>query len=61
MDGIDTVLAVLLAAARDKPPIRRRAVIALSAFDDPAAEQAIQEALTDRDWQVRQIAEDLLA
>ncbi|HEY1738715.1 MAG TPA: hypothetical protein VGI86_08405 [Acidimicrobiia bacterium] len=61
VEGTAAALGVLLAAARDKPAIRRRAVIALSAFDDPAAERAIQDALTDRDWQVRQLAEDLLA
>ncbi|HEY3834757.1 MAG TPA: HEAT repeat domain-containing protein [Acidimicrobiia bacterium] len=59
--GTEAALTVVLAAARDKPAIRRRAVIALSAFDSPAAENGIREALTDRDWQVRQLAEDLLA
>ena len=29
-------------------------------FDDPKVENALKESLNDRDWQVRQIAEDLL-
>jgi HEAT repeat protein len=39
--------------------IRRRAVIALAAFDDPRVEDAWRRCLEDRDWQVRQAAEDL--
>ena len=54
--GLETVLA----ARKDKPAIRRRATIALAAFDDPKVENALKESLNDRDWQVRQIAEDLL-
>ncbi len=52
-------LAAVLAACDDKPAIRRRAVLALAAFDAPEADAAIERALTDRDWQVRQAAEDL--
>jgi HEAT repeat protein len=60
--GDDTGLPTILAAARgDKPAVRRRAVIALAPFDGPDVEAALQHALTDRDWQVRQAAEDLLA
>jgi len=51
---------VLLAALKDKVAVRRRAVIALSAFDDPRVEGAMRSCLGDRDWQVRQAAEDLL-
>lgn len=57
----------VLAATADKPAVRRRAVIALAAFcdpDDPRADEvraAITAALSDRDWQVRQAAEDLMA
>jgi HEAT repeat protein len=54
--SIDNVLDALA----DKPPIRRRAVVALAAFDDPRADVALQRCLTDRDWQVRQAAEDIL-
>jgi HEAT repeat protein len=53
-------LAAILAATADKPAIRRRAVLALAAFEGPEVDAALQLALTDRDWQVRQAAEDLL-
>lgn len=53
-------LAVILAALGDKPAVRRRAVIALAPFDGPEVEAALQRALSDRDWQVRQAAEDQL-
>jgi hypothetical protein len=35
-------------------------VLALAAFDGPEVEAALQAALADKDWQVRQAAEDLL-
>jgi HEAT repeat protein len=54
--AIDTVLVAL----EDKPAVRRRAVIALAAFDDPRVDAAWRRGLEDRDWQVRQAAEDLL-
>ena len=53
-------LAIVLAACDDKPAVRRRAVLALAAFDGPEVEARLRAALTDRDWQVRQAAEDLL-
>jgi HEAT repeat protein len=53
--------AVLDGAASDRPAVRRRAVVALAAFDGPEVEAALRHALTDRDWQVRQAAEDLLS
>ena len=53
--GLDAVLA----ATRDKPAVRRRAVLALAPFDGPEVDAAIERALTDRDWQVRQAAEDI--
>lgn len=52
-------LAAILAATRDKPAIRRRAVLALAPFDGPDVEAALEKARGDRDWQVRQAAEDL--
>ncbi len=52
--------AVLSAATSDRPAVRRRAVIALAAFEGPEVEGALRAALQDRDWQVRQAAEDLL-
>jgi HEAT repeat protein len=54
--GLDTVLA----ACGDVPTVRRRAVLALAPFEDPAVDAALARALEDRDWQVRQAAEDLL-
>ncbi len=54
--GLDAVLA----ATTDVATVRRRAVLALAAFDDSRAEEALSAALTDRDWQVRQAAEDLV-
>lgn len=53
--GLDAILA----ATTDKAPVRRRAVMALAPFDGPEVEAALQRARTDRDWQVRQAAEDL--
>ncbi|MEM9514572.1 MAG: HEAT repeat domain-containing protein [Actinomycetota bacterium] len=51
----------ILTACTDKPAVRRRAVLALAPFlDDPNARVAVDRALDDRDWQVRQAAEDLL-
>lgn len=54
-------LATVLAACNDKATVRRRAIIALAAFEGPEVEAALAEATSDRDWQVRQAAEDLLA
>jgi len=53
-------LAAVLAATTDKATVRRRAVIALAPFDGPEVDEALERARTDRDWQVRQAAEDLL-
>ena len=58
--GDERGLAAILAGCRDKPAIRRRAVLALAPFDGVEAEAALTAALEDRDWQVRQAAEDLL-
>lgn len=52
-------LPAILHACEDKPHVRRRAVLALAPFDDPRVDAAIDRALADRDWQVRQAAEDL--
>lgn len=53
-------LPTILAATKDKPAVRRRAVLALAPFDGPDVDAALRLALDDRDWQVRQAAEDLL-
>ena len=55
-DGLPAVLH----GCSDKPAIRRRAVLALAAFTGDDVEAALNRALEDTDWQVRQNAEDLL-
>lgn len=52
-------LAAVLKATSDKATVRRRAVIALAAFEGPEVDAALALARADRDWQVRQAAEDL--
>jgi HEAT repeat protein len=59
--GDDAGLPAVMAALGDKPAIRRRAAVALAAFEGPEVEAALRRCLDDRDWQVRQVAEDLLA
>lgn len=49
----------VIAACSDKAPIRRRAVVALSAFVGDDVDAALDTALNDHDWQVRQAAEDI--
>jgi HEAT repeat protein len=64
--GDDRGLEAILNATADRPAVRRRAVLALAPFVDPehprAADvrAALDRALADRDWQVRQAAEDLV-
>ncbi len=53
-------LPAILAGCVDKPAIRRRAVLALAPFEGPAVDAALAAVLEDRDWQVRQAAEDLV-
>lgn len=52
-------LPSILAGCNDKPAVRRRAVLALAPFSGPKVDAALHAALQDRDWQVRQAAEDL--
>ena len=54
-------LPAVLAATGDRATVRRRAVIALAPFSGPDVDAALARARTDRDWQVRQAAEDLLS
>jgi HEAT repeat protein len=54
--GKDAVLEAL----HDVPATRRRAVVALAAFDGDDVDDALRARLGDRDWQVRQAAEDVL-
>ena len=51
---------MVLAACDDKPAVRRRAVLALAAFEGEAVEARLRQALEDRDWQTRTAAEQLL-
>jgi len=57
--GDERGLPAILVACTDKPNVRRRAVLALAPFDGDEVDAALTRALEDRDWQVRQAAEDL--
>ncbi|MCU1492173.1 MAG: hypothetical protein JWM85_3578 [Acidimicrobiaceae bacterium] len=57
---LDEAKFAVLAALSDQPAVRRRAVVALAAFEGDDVEAALTERLADRDWQVRQAAEDVL-
>ena len=57
--GNRDALGSILKAVEDIATVRRRAVLALAPFDGPEVELAIAKALEDRDWQVRQAAEDI--
>jgi HEAT repeat protein len=59
--GDPAALPAVLAATGDRATVRRRAVIALAAFEGPEVDRALAAAREDRDWQVRQVAEDLLS
>jgi HEAT repeat protein len=59
--GDERGLPTILGATADKATVRRRAIIALAPFEGPAVDAALERAREDRDWQVRQAAEDLLA
>lgn len=61
LGALHTGLETILTALQDKATVRRRAVIALAPFEGEAVTAALTTALDDRDWQVRQAAEDLLA
>ena len=52
-------LDAILRACNDRAAVKRRAVLALASFSGPEVDAAIRAALDDRDWQVRQAAEDL--
>lgn len=58
--GHERGLPAILAATRDRPAVRRRAVLALAPFEGDEVDRALRRALEDRDLQVRQAAEDLL-
>jgi HEAT repeat protein len=54
--GLDAVLEAL----DDKPTVRRRATVALAGFADQRVDEALRRSQLDRDWQVRQAADELL-
>lgn len=58
--GDERGLTAILAACADKPAVRRRAILALAPFEGDEVDAALTKALDDKDWQVRQNAEDLL-
>jgi HEAT repeat protein len=51
--GDDAALTTIIAALKDKAPVRRRAIVALSNFEGPEVEAALERAGDDKDWQVR--------
>ena len=57
--GDEAGRAAILVALADKATVRRRAVLALAPFEGPDVDAALATAREDRDWQVRQAAEDL--
>jgi len=54
-------LPTVLMAMTDKATVRRRAVLALAPFEGAGVDAALAQAMNDRDWQVRQAAEDQMA
>lgn len=58
--GDDRGLPAILDATHDKVAVRRRAIIALAAFDGAEVSAAYQRARKDRDRQVRDAVEELL-
>ncbi|KAA3640567.1 MAG: HEAT repeat domain-containing protein, partial [Armatimonadetes bacterium] len=53
-DGIDPLLTLI---ADGPPQVRRRAIAAITVFDDPRIESAIRRAALDRNPGVREAAE----
>jgi len=51
--GDDRARKTIMHALTDKPAVRRRAIVALSNFEGPDVEAALDLARDDRDWQVR--------
>ncbi len=58
--GDDRARPAILAALNDKPPVRRRAIVALSNFEGPDIDEALSRASEDRDWQVRAAVNQLV-
>lgn len=58
--GDELGLPAVLEATTDKAAVRRRAVLALAAFEGPEVDAAWERARTDRDRQVRDAVDELL-
>ncbi|MFV1989668.1 MAG: HEAT repeat domain-containing protein [Acidimicrobiales bacterium] len=58
--GDERGLEAILAATKDRATVRRRAIISLAPFSGAAVDEALNRAKDDRDFQVRQAAEDQL-
>jgi hypothetical protein len=58
--GDPSGLSAILAATRDKPAIRRRAIVCLAPFEGPEVDAAFARARSDRDRQVRDAVDELL-
>jgi HEAT repeat protein len=57
--GDERAKATLIAALGDIPAVRRRAVVALANFEGADVDAALEQASTDRDWQVRSAVDQL--
>jgi HEAT repeat protein len=57
--GHEQSLPIILQATTDKATVRRRAAIALVNYSGDQVDAALDRLRNDRDWQVRQAAEDL--
>lgn len=58
--GDERGLPAVLAATTDRPAVRRRAVVALAAFEGPDVDAAWERARSDHDRQVRDAVDELL-
>ena len=57
--GDDRARPAIIAALEDRPPVRRRAIVALANFEGPDIDAALARASEDRDWQVRAAVDQL--
>ena len=57
--GDDRARDAIVGALDDKPPVRRRAIVALANFEGPDIDAALARASEDRDWQVRAAVDQL--
>jgi len=58
--GDERAIPTIVEATHDKPTVRRRAILAVAPFvGEASVDEALDRALSDRDWQVRQAAEDI--